>query len=331
MLVTTDPHGDAVAMERSVQYLNDMPAFDCGACLGDLQANTFSDNDGTWYTNAIKESDKPWLTIIGNHDVGIGKSVSETGNQEEVYNKFILPNMQYAGVTPAGNSYYYKDFPTYNIRVICLNAYDVDNNDIIGSEYVVPRYTEYYSQAQVNWLVTLLNNTPSNYHVMVLTHNTPKGSVKDTAVNFNNRTYSFSPETTQSGIIADILNAWQNGSVLNNTYTCTNTHLDNVVVSADFTSRGNGVLICFLTGHMHVDCIGHITSFMAQNVFTFASTNRGTYQNYWSDLPRADNTKAEDCITSLSVDTTNRVIYINRIGSSVSRWFDVREPSVINY
>lgn len=331
MLVTTDPHGDATAMERSVEYLNDMPCFDCGVCLGDLQADTFTDNDGTWYTNAIKDSSKPWLTLIGNHDVGIGKSIASTGNQEQVYNKFIAPNLQYAGVTPDGKSYYYKDFATYKIRLICLNAYDVDNNDTSGSEYNVPRYTEYYSQAQIDWFVSLLANTPSDYHVMILTHNTPKASTKDTSVNFNNKTYSFSPESSQQGIVADIVDAWQRGTTLSHTYTCTDANLDSVTVSADFTSRGAGVLICFLTGHMHVDAIGHITSFTNQNVFTFASTNTGTWQNDWSDLPRADGTKAEDCITAIAVDTTNRDIYINRIGSSVSRWFTVREPSVISY
>jgi hypothetical protein len=331
MLVTTDPHGDAIALERAVDYLNEMPCFDCGACLGDLQANTFSDNDGTWYTNVIKEADVDFFTIIGNHDVGIGKSIASTGNQTQVYNKFIAPNLQYAGVTPDGVSYYYKDYSSYKIRVICLNCYDVDNNDTSGSEYVVPRYKEYYSQDQIDWLVNLLANTPSDYHVMVLVHNTPKASVKDTSVNFNNKTYSFSPESSQQGIVADIIDAWQRGTTLSQTYPCTDSNLDDVTVSADFTSRGAGEFICFLTGHMHVDCIGHITSFPNLNVFTLASTNTGTYQNDWSDLPRADGTKAEDCITALSVDTTNKKIYINRIGSSVSRWFTVREPSVISY
>lgn len=331
MLVTTDPHGDVTAMKRAVDYLNDMPCFDCGACLGDLQGNTFSDNDGTWYTDTIKESNKPWLTLVGNHDVGIGKNIASTGNQEQVYNKFIAPNLQYADVTPDGKSYYYKDFATYKIRLICLNPYDVDNNDILGSEYVVPRYTEYYSKAQIDWLVDLLANTPTDYHVMVLTHNTPKASIKDTSVSFNNKTYSFSLESSQQGIVADIIDAWQKGATLSHTYTCANANLSSVTVSADFSSRGAGVFICFLTGHMHVDAIGHITSFPDQNVFTFASTNTGTYQNEWSDLPRADKTKAEDCITALAVDTENREIYINRIGSSVSRYFTVRKPSVIGY
>ena len=331
LLVTTDPHGDATAMKRAVDYLNDMPCFDCGCCLGDLQADTFNDNDGTWYTDAIKDTNKPWLTLVGNHDVGIGNSIASTGNQEQVYEKFIEPNLQYAGVTPDGKSYYYKDFTTYKIRLICLNPYDVDNNDTSGNEYVVPRYTEYYSQAQINWFVSLLTSTPADYHVMILTHNAPKAATKDTSVNFNNKTYAFSPESSQQGIVADIVDAWQRGTSLSHTYPCSNPNLNSVTVTADFTSRGVGVLICFLTGHVHVDAIGHITSFANQNVFVFASTNAGTWQNNWSDLPRADGTKAEDCITAISVDTTNRDIYINRIGSSVSKWFTVREPSIISY
>ena len=82
---------------------------------------------------------------------------------------------------------------------------------------------------------------------------------------------------------------------------------------------------------MHVDFVGHITRYTDQNVLAFSATNAGTYQNADDDLPRADNTKAEDCITSFAVDTTNKKIYIVRLGSNVSKYFDVREPSVISY
>ena len=331
MLVTTDVHKDEESLQRAVDYLNVMPCFDCGVTLGDLQGNTFSDNDGTWYTNIIKTANKNWLTIIGNHDVGIGNSTSSTGDQEQVYGKFIEPNIEYAGATDTGHSYYYKDLSTYKIRIICLNAYDVDNDTISGSSYVVPRYTEYYSQAQIDWLVGVLENTPSDYHVMILTHSTPKASVKDTNVNFNDKTYSYSLEGTQNGIVSDIVNAWQNGSTLTADYACSNTNLSTVAVDADFSSRGSGAFICFLTGHVHVDVVGHVTAYPTQNVLAFSATSADKYQNGNSDLPRADGTKAEDCITALAVDTTNKQIYINRIGSSVSKWFTVREPSVIAY
>ncbi len=331
MLVTTDVHKDDVALKRAVDYLNVMPCFDCGTCLGDLQGNGYSDNDGTWYTNVIKNAKKPWLTIIGNHDVGLGKKIAKTGNQQQVYEKFIEPNYQYAGIEDPDANYYYKDFATYKIRIICLCAYDVDDNTTSGDEYVVPRYTEYYSQAQITWFVNTLASTPSDYQVVVMFHNTPLTATKDTSIKFNNKVYNLSPESTQNGIITDIINAWQNGTTLSETYPCTNTTLSSVVVTADFTSRGTGVFICYLTGHMHVDFVGHITKYPSQTVLAFSATNTGTYQNGKDDIPRADYTKAEDCITSLAVDTTAKNIYIVRIGASVSKYFDVREPSAIPY
>lgn len=331
MLVTTDVHADETALERAIDYMNVMPAFTIGTTLGDLQGSTFSDNDGTWYTNCIKNADKNWLTIVGNHDVGIGNTIAATGTEQQVYEKFIEPNLQYADVTDTGHCYYYKDNSTFKLRIICLNAYDVDDNTTSGDNYVVPRYTEYYSQAQITWLVNTLNSTPSNYQVIVLTHNTPAAATKDTSVKFNNKVYNLSVESTQDGIITDIINAWQNGTTLSQTYTCTNTNLDDVTVSADFSDRGAGVFVCYVTGHMHVDFVGAITEYPTQHILAFSATNCGTYQNGDDDLPRADNTKAEDCITALSVDTTSKTIYLTRIGSSVSKYFDVREPSAISY
>lgn len=331
MLVTTDVHADATALKRAVDYLNVMPCFDCGTCLGDLQGDKFSDNDGTWYTNAIKGAKKPWLTLIGNHDVGIGKKIAQTGTQQQVYEKFIEPNYPYAGIEDPDANYYYKDFATYKIRTICLCAYDVDDNTTSGDEYVVSKYTEYYSQEQITWFVNTLASTPSDYQVIVMIHNTPLAATKDTNVKFNNKTYNLSQETTQDGIIADIVNAWQNGTTLSDTYTCSNTNLSSVTVDADFSSRGTGVFICYLTGHMHIDFVGHITRYPSQTILAFSATNTGTYQNGDDDIPRADYTKAEDCITSFAVDTTAKNIYIVRIGASVSKYFDVREPSVIPY
>lgn len=333
VLVTTDVHNDIVRLTRAVEYANTMPCFDCGVTLGDISSKNYSDNDGVWYTDIIKKSLHNWLTLVGNHDFGIGSTVANTGTTAQVYAKFIEPNLQYMGaITDSGKCYYYKDYPDYNIRVICLNPYDVNNNTISGDDYVVNRYTEYYSQDQVDWFVNTLSSTPSEYHVVIMVHNAPAPTTKDETIHFNNRILGLSPESTQSTLIVDIVNAWISGGTLSDTYACTNSNLSTVTVSADFTSRGNGILVCYLTGHMHIDFVGYITKYPGQKVISLSATNAGTYQNGGRvDLPRADNTKAEDCITAFSVDTANRQIYLTRIGSSMSKWFDKREPSVISY
>lgn len=331
MLVTTDPHGQKVQLERAVEYLNNMPCFTCGVTLGDIQAGNFAENDGTWYTDVIKTAKKNWLTIIGNHDAGHNNDPSLVGTPETVYQKFIAPNMQYAGATDTGKSYYYKDIEKYKVRLICLNDYDYTNNEIVNGVYVVPRYTEYFSQAQIDWLISTLSSTPSDYTVMVLLHNCPGRATKNTNIKFNNSVASWYYESTQNGIITDIIDVWQNGATLSQTYTCTNSNLPSVTVSADFTSRGNGLFAGFLCGHAHADNVGTITAHPNQNVFTFSATAKGTYQNSDDDLPRQDGTKAADCITSLAIDTVHKKVMITRIGSDVSNIFEKREPSVIPY
>ena len=331
LLVTTDPHGQKGQLERAVDYMNQMPCFTCGVTLGDIQAGNFAENDGTWYTDVIKNAKKDWLTIIGNHDVGHNNDPSLVGTPESVYQKFIAPNMQYAGATDTGKSYYYKDVDNYKVRLICLNDYDYTNNDIENGVYVVPRYTEYFSQSQIGWLISTLSNTPSDYTVMVLLHNCPGRATKNTNIKFNNSVASWYYESTQNGIITDIVDAWQNGTTLSQTYTCTNSNLPSVTVSADFTSRGNGLFAGFLCGHAHADNVGTITAHPNQNVFTFSATAKGAYQNSDDDLPRQDGTKAADCITALAIDTVHKNVLITRIGSDVSNILAKREPSVIPY
>lgn len=331
MLVTTDPHGQKGQLERAVNYLNQMPCFTCGVTLGDIQGSNFADNDGTWYTNIIKTANKNWLTIIGNHDAGHNNEPSLVGTPETVYQKFIAPNMQYADATDTGKSYYYKDIEKYKVRLICLNDYDYTNNEIVNGVYVVPRYTEYFSQAQIDWLISTLSSTPSGYTVLVLLHNSPGRATKNTNIKFNNSVATWYYESTQNGIITDIVDAWQNGTTLSQAYTCTNANLPSVTVAADFTSRGNGLFAGFLCGHAHADNVGTITAHPNQNVFTFSATAKGAYQNSDDDLPRQDGTKAADCITSLSIDTVNKKVMIARIGSDVSNIFEKREPSVVPY
>ena len=55
------------------------------------------------------------------------------------------------------------------------------------------------------------------------------------------------------------------------------------------------------------------------------------WQNYCSDLPRAKGTKAEDCLTVLSLDTENRRINLVRIGSNVTVNLDERTYTALPY
>lgn len=331
MLVTTDVHQSYERMNAAVEYLNKMGAIDCGICVGDMAAGHFNDTDGTWYRDIIAKSEKPFLTVIGNHDMGNTKAVGQSATVLQAVEKWILPNVFKIGDSTINKSYYYVDYPTYNIRIIVLNSYDTPDTLESETTFVVNRKVECYSQAQIDWLVDVLHHTPTNYHILICSHYSASKASQDKSVDFNHSFRGFPTRDPQSGVIADIVNAYINGNSISGSYTGLQDGVPSVSVDTDFSTRGNGVLIGYLSGHLHWDCVGYITKYPTQKAFAFSATADGAWQNGEDELPRQEGTKAIDCVTTLSVDTGARRIYITRIGSDVSNVFGKREPTVISY
>ena len=107
-------------------------------------------------------------------------------------------------------------------------------------------------------------------------------------------------------------------------------YLDTLTVSADFTSRGEGIFIGHFIGHIHRDYTGHITAYPDQNVIGFVQTANDNYQNF-SQLPRAIGTKAEDAITVVGINTVSKKICLARVGANISNQMLERTPVAITY
>ena len=331
LLVLTDIHGDAVRMLNAIDYLNKTDKVDAGACLGDISENHYA-TDCIFYPNAVLNAQKDFFTVIGNHDAGNGTAVSQNGTQQQIFDKFIAPVVTKTG-TETTTSYYYKDYNTPKIRIIVLNSSDVPDTLASDTTFAVNHGTlGAFSQAQINWFISTLANTPAGYHVLILMHYVNAPMTYDTNIKFQSSTGGHASGTENnaySGLIQDIVSAWVLGGTLTQDYTSTVANMPTVSVDADFTTRGTGVFIGVLSGHRHRDIIGKFDSYPSQwaCVFSLANMLRGTED----DLARVEGEKSEDLLTLVSINTTNRKLYLVRVGANLAIDFVEREDTCISY
>ena len=323
ILMGADFHSDATRLTSMVEYLNAIDAFDAGICLGDIGS---WEKDATFYTTAISNTQKPFLTVIGNHDAAEGNTLSKAyTNISDLVAKFITPNIQYAdlasGEYTSGKSYYYKDFSTYGIRLIVLNNYEYPtDND--GTNFLYHHGWECWSQDQVDWFISTLNNTPTTYGVIVAAHFVPTSMAMDKTGIWTSATMqynSWSPDTTlisaDKSMLAEIVDAWIDGSTLSKTYSfdVTGGTWSGITVSADFSSRGSGEFIAWIGGHLHMSLLGTIYGYTDQHVYLADCSGVGS--SLQGDTPRKVGTRSEDALCVLSVDRTNKTVKLLRIGA----------------
>ena len=335
MLITTDVHYCGSAMMAAIDYLNKTDGIDCGICLGDIQSGNFGSNPTDWYTYAVSKSNKPFFTVMGNHDYGEGTSTSTAGSNGEVFEAFIEPTLDKIGIVDLETIYYAKTFSDYGIVLIVLNDFDLPDTMADESNYLVARNTyNFLSQTQINWLISTLANVPSGYHVMIARHDSPSSATSVDCIWTQPGMNAEGCGAIYSGsIVPDIVNAWVNGTTLSQTYSPASgfSSLGDITVSADFSSRGTGAFIGYIEGHTHTDVYAHDATYSNQNVFVCATTANDLYQGFRNDLPRERGTKTDDCFTVLSVDKTNKKVKVVRVGSAITTGMTDRTMFTFTY
>ena len=314
MLITTDVHARETVMQNAIDYFNAYPFLHIGMCLGDMAASNYAQTDGTWYTGRVNQATKPWYTVLGNHDGGNSTDGSISATVADQFTKWIAPTLTKMGMPSLTVPYYAVHNTTYGVSAIFLDCYDVPDTKS-GNDFVVSRGTSAYSQAQIDWFISELNNVPSGHHLLIFQHGYTGASTKETcawsqAYNVVNNISSYGE------LIPDIVNAWVTGGTLSDTYTTDVTGLSSLTVSADFTSRGTGVFAGYVVGHYHRDLIAHSTKYSYQKIIALCCTADGTWQGENSDLPRVENTKSQDCLTVLCVNKTRKTINLARVGAN---------------
>ncbi len=333
MLVSTDIHECPKQLQSAIEYLNDNDALDCGICLGDLQARNYVETDGSWYSDVVKQAKKEFYTVLGNHDVGNSKDVAIAGTSQMAFEKFVLPSADKIGVKDLKTPYYLKTFDQYKIALIVLNNYEAE---LMGEDgnYLCHRGMESYSQTQIDWLIRTLAEIPQEYHLIMAMHSFPyeTESKENAFTQLGARIPDEKMVYGNDNLVSDIINAWINGGALKKEYPPLESDLFPILkADCDFTARGEGDFVCYLTGHVHKDIIATCAKYPNQTIVCLASSANDDWQNYDCDLARAEGTKAEDVLTAFSVHTEKRQIRLVRIGSNVTMDLRDRTYTIIEY
>lgn len=307
LLMGGDVHYEAARMNSMIDLLNGIDAFDAGIMLGDMSGNTFSDTI-QFYSDALENANKPFLTVIGNHDVVGATSDSELWTK---YGACLDAADLANGEDVNGKLYYYKDFADQKIRVIVLMQYDYTYTGDLC-----------FGQTQIDWLIGVLNSTPSDYGVIIAEHTNPSRYMTyqmDTAYTSDTwRQSNYAPTAMSGDPIPDIINAWINGTTLTQTYSYTfeNPPAD-LSVSVDFTSRGIGEFITYIGGHWHMDVLGHPTGYVNQMDYHVPAT--GLNAATQGDIPRKVGTASEDSLCVLGVDRDKKTVKIFHVGAHFTK------------
>ena len=320
LLVTTDIHARWKQLQNAVEYLNAMDALDAGICLGDMQCNYFTDNDGSWYTMCLEQSKKPFYTTIGNHDCGLNCKKEYTGTKEQIFDKFIRKNRAYMNLPTLEKTYYSVNFDAYKITLLVLDNYMASEARDENGDFIISRSQNCFDQEEIDWLIKTLAEVPQDYHVVIAQHSY-MGEAEKVACIWSHEDREIETEYGCYGaceLLPDVINAWVKGTNLQKTYEPVENEdlLSALYVNADFTARGKGIFIAYLIGHYHMDTISKSKVYPDQNIIFFDATVLDRNQNFWSDLPRVAGTKSEDCITVMAVDTEKQRIHLVRIGSN---------------
>lgn len=307
LLCAGDSHNDSTRMNSMVDCLNSVETFDAGIMLGDMSGNEYTDPI-TNYMSALANVQKPFLTVLGNHDV-VGAA-----SDADLYTKYG-DCLDYADLSASelvsGKLYYYKDFSAQKIRVIVLMQYDIkfDGNLCFG-------------QSQIDWFISTLNSTPSGYGVIIAEHTNPSRYMTynmDAA--YTSSTWyqsNYAPTDMSGNPIPDIINAWINGGTLSQTYSYT---FDNppadLTVSADFSARGAGEFITYLGGHWHMDVLGAPTGYTNQPDYHVPAA--GLIAATQGDIPRKAGTVSEDSLCAVAVDREKKTVKVFHVGAHYTK------------
>ena len=336
MLVMADIHRCPNQLHNAVEYLNEMDALDAGLCLGDMQGGDYAENDGTWYSMGLLWANKPFYTVIGNHDGGNSKRREISATKEEVYGKFIRPNIASIGIPDLDKTYYAINFDKYKLTLIVLDNYMLPEALDADGNFRISRGVECMNQEEIDWLISTLLAVPEDYHVMIASH-TYQGESKRVDCSWTQVGRELEVPSPQAygfmEVIPDIVNAWIKGEAIDKKYAPTaNTDLlPTLEARADFSSRGKGEFVSHLVGHVHYSYIGKSAVYPEQNIIAFPTAANDDWQNAGCDLPRERGTKAEDLLTVFAVDRDERIMHLVRVGSNFTNTLVERTYFSISY
>lgn len=282
LLHFSDIHGDGVNLSRITQFKKKYSDF-----ITDV-IHTGDNINSSWaiatafdfWTNT--EDSEYFLNTIGNHDSYNGTNWYAKSAAEN-YATFIAPFVNNWGVVSTADvCYYYKDYTAKGVRLIVLDVMHWDST-------------------QETWLTNALNGAKTNsLHVIVAGH-CPPGVASN-----GNSDCAFDCFMANHS-------AWENEG-----YGKMNAAVPAAVNS--FIEDG-GIFICYLCGHTHTDLFRHIDAYQNQYYIAVAnaSNNDNVGANAASYVARKTGERSQDLFNIVTVDVTNKLLTVTRIGNDMDR------------
>ena len=248
------------------------------------------------------------LATVGNHDGATGQKVVDgttlhyryqLNNAARAQTYFGWQKSNTAKVFSEDGTYYYLDNADTKTRYIVLNSFwsewagdeDGFTTDIEHSFFHNP----IFGQTQLSWFANVALNMPQDYAAVIITHDA--SSAEDVE------------------IFKGILTAYKNKSTYNGTYTGNQTWQSSSV-AVNYTNAVGDVIAIF-HGHNHKDIINTTT----YAVPYIGITTAGAYEDVRdTNAPtRTAGTATETAIDVVTIDKTNKTIYLTRLGAGTDR------------
>lgn len=281
-----------------------MAGTDINLNLGDLTngASDIQDQIGdiAMSSNELQKGTRTLLSVRGNHDNNVYYA-KKNGSEQ------LITNNQLYAIYEKRNELLYtsqperKEIGAYSyvnkskkIVVLALNSFDF-KEDLSNS--AAWDYAGYGSE-QMRWIAATLNSVPEDYHVIVITHDSPneqdgtKGQPNYAALrqlleSFQNSDKSTISETEVGTITPDYYK---------------------LGIDVDFSNKPQGRLIAVFSGHWHWDRTEFINGVRYITIAASASDEKS------AETPRTRDTFVEDCFDLMAINYANRTIKSTRFG-----------------
>lgn len=318
--IISDIHGDKESYQRYLEYLNEhTDIIDYGVFLGDISERQPSD-DTSWFNEFAESSNVPILSVVGNHDVAeYGQMSLSESSCKAKYFQNINKDVVYMGDNRCS---WYLDNPNHKIRIIGLYEY-CNSQDTINEQSTFQR--RWLDSDVLLWFANVLANTPNDYKVVVLLHQTPHYpfTLLESDFTISEELMKISQDSFLNLIngspICDIIDAYINRKSINKTYSSSVSVVSKTAtINYDF-SDAQGEFYMYFCGHWHTPLICKDSTY--QNQITMANPAGSTsgYQRQWDDIPPTNDGRNQDNFTVVSIDTENKSINIVKVGGQVTK------------
>lgn len=341
ILVLTDSHSDWTRINRGFAF-GDTDNADIILHLGDITERSSQISGFNWKEKTLAIQ-TPVLAMVGNHDVAY-VNASDPGLTDAQIRSILYDADEIAHngeihpvIDGVMQHYFYKDVTKngYTTRLIGLYQFEWD----VPKTGSVPDYQDghgrdvpFYSQTQIDWLVDILQNTPSTYGVVLLSHFI-LGRAKYEECGFNELALRGTIMTdpfvqgwyNNKHFFCDIIEAFVNGGEL---VTSTDQITPDGVshpLSIETSFAGGGKFIANLCGHKHsgglLKFVNGDNNVSPYRVVMGACTTAADVQNtgLWG---RETTGKTQDCLNVVIYDHNEDKVKVIRLGATINTYLE---------